>query len=343
MGILDGLSAGLTAATKAATGVQAGKREGSALLRAMQMEQVKADKERAEIGKITADTGLTNHRNRAPVLGEAGYNEAKGGEAGAIADAQVAPHVRSAVETAEGVEPIHTRGIIAQAAGVAPIEENKQVNIARRVAPIRTAEAVATANGVVGAHIREAEGKAKAELPYKLQEKQAEQGFKQPTHDEAYTASHLPRIASALGVIEKSTAPGAWQKIAERGMFGNYTLGPEAQQYNAAVHRAALSLAVTMEGPRGATPQRVEMVKKTYFPAPGDDAETVKSKLAELRGAISSGITKAGRGYERMGPNDKAILARFLDGTSESAPAAVPAASTGKGTYTYGGVTYKVP
>jgi hypothetical protein len=141
------------------------------------------------------------------------------------------------------------------------------------------------------------------------------------SQDEAYTSQHLGVLASTVKDIADKTAPSAWQKLASRNMLGNYTLTPEGQQYNANVDRAALSLAVIMEGPRGATPQRVDMVKNSYFPKPGDDPSTVADKVAKLKVAMTGAKQKAGRGYEQMDPALKSTVDTFLGGSGGAAPA----------------------
>lgn len=140
------------------------------------------------------------------------------------------------------------------------------------------------------------------------------------TQDERYAAQHLPILAQGVTDIAAATAPSAWSKISQRNMLGNYTLGPEAQKYNAAVNRAALSAAVLMEGPRGATPQRVDIVKKTYFPAPGDDPATVSNKLERLYMVVQSGKERAGRAYESIDPAQRSVVER-IGGQSSGAPA----------------------
>jgi hypothetical protein len=137
--------------------------------------------------------------------------------------------------------------------------------------------------------------------------------------DETYAAQHLPIVARSIGVIEKSLAPGIWQTLAHRNLIGNYTLTPQGQQYNAAVDRAALSLAVTLEGPRGATPQRVAIVKQTYFPQPGDDESTKTDKVARLKDAVRNGKVKAGRAFARMAPQDRDVIEQFSGVTPDAA------------------------
>lgn len=138
--------------------------------------------------------------------------------------------------------------------------------------------------------------------------------------DETYAAQHLPIVARSIGVIQQATAPGIWQTLAHRSLLGNYTLTPQGQQYNAAVDRAALSLAVTLEGPRGATPQRVAIVKQTYFPKPGDDDTTKDDKVAQLKNALRNGKVKAGRAWEKMAPQDRSVIDQFSGDTPAGTP-----------------------
>jgi hypothetical protein len=152
MGLLDALSGGLTAATTAASAQQQGQMQGSQLLRAMMMQQAQLAKEQAET-KLAGEHANYFHRESAtPRLGDPNYNDAKAGEAGAVAAATEPIHTQGAINTAAGVAPIHTQQAIATARGVEPIHTQGAINTAAGTAPIKVNEAtqIAENTGKIG-------------------------------------------------------------------------------------------------------------------------------------------------------------------------------------------------
>lgn len=296
-GLLNFLSPALTAGTEAASANVEGQREGSALLRAIGLQQAQLAKERAQTDKDAADAFLARRRGTVPMFGDAGYNDAKGAEAGAIEGGKT-PALAS---RAQIMAPITTAQKVDEAKQLSPVTTQTAANTARAEAPVKVDTAVKIAEGEVPARVK-VEREKLLSTPLNA--------------DENVATAHLPLIASALKTIRTLPDPTVRSTMAGQGGFWrNYLNTPQGQQFNQAATQAALSGAVATEGPRGAQKDRVEYFKKTYVPAAGDDDTTAEQKLTNLNLLMKSVKVKSGRGYDRIAPEERATIDGVLNGT----------------------------
>ena len=308
MSFLGGLlSPGLTAATNTVSAYQGAQAKEGDKQKAEAIQQMQMQRQmREQVLKDALTQAQTTHALRQSAvlqLGDPTYNDAKAGEAGAVAAAQVAPHVDQAVKTAAGTSPITTQTAINTAAGVSPITTRTAVNTARGEAPIKTAQAVATKAG---------------ELPYAIKEAEAKRDNAPLNADENTASVHLPMMASALKAIRSLPNPSARTAMtAQGGFWRNYLNTPEGRQFTQAANQGALSGAVATEGPRGAQLDRVQAFKKTYVPSAGNDDATNEQALANYLLLAKSVKMKSGRGYNRMDPETRALIDGVLNGDQQ--------------------------
>ena len=159
---LGGLGNFLTPATQMAGAVQGAQAQGNQeqIKQAIQQAALQRQEHEDAIKEALtlAQTKNTLRQAGAPVEGSSEWLAMKRAAAGAEtegatpglvarADAMAPITVKTAVDTARGVEPIHTQGAINTAAGVEPIHTQGAVNTARAIAPIKVQEAIDTARG----------------------------------------------------------------------------------------------------------------------------------------------------------------------------------------------------
>lgn len=137
--------------------------------------------------------------------------------------------------------------------------------------------------------------------------------------DETAATTQLPRMAQALQILKQLPGPSARQAMTSHGGFWrNYLNTPQGQQWSQAATQAALSGAVATEGNRGAQPERVEYFKNTYIPRAGDSDAVAEQKFQQFQNLIRGVKTKAGRGYDRLDPESRAVVDQFLGGSQPS-------------------------
>jgi hypothetical protein len=154
-------------------------------------------------------------------------------------------------------------------------------------------------------------------------------GSGQPTQDELQTATLLARVSIAEQQIgeaaranQGASAPGYLNPLTPRAVQS-----AERKQVEDAQDEF-LDAALTLSTGAAYTQEQFNAAKRTYFPAAGDDAQTIKDKANRRKNVIESARLRAGRS---AGSIPAMPASRF-----DQPPAAAPIQGLGTGTMDLG-------
>jgi hypothetical protein len=154
-------------------------------------------------------------------------------------------------------------------------------------------------------------------------------GGGQPSQDELQTATLLARVSIAEQQIgeaaranQGASAPGYLNPLTPRAVQSE-----ERKQVEDAQDEF-LDAALTLSTGAAYTQEQFNAAKRTYFPAAGDDAQTIKDKANRRKNVIESARLRAGRA---AGSIPAMPASRF-----DQSPAAAPTQGLGTGTMDLG-------
>jgi hypothetical protein len=132
----------------------------------------------------------------------------------------------------------------------------------------------------------------------------------EPTEDEKKSSGYALRIQNGLNILKALTSsdpgvakpellPQALSRIPFVGeQVANAATSSKRQQVEAA-QLDMLDAALTLNTGAAYTKEQLQGLSKSYFPATGDSAETIKAKQERLDGLIATARMRAGRMDER--------------------------------------------